>query len=241
MPARGVRRRRPAGVRRRTVTATVVLVVALLAGVVAFADQLRHPASGAGRVADSDILVDPRDETDCPDIDEVDRPGGVLTPPEEPLMATSEDLLRCADRYHGRRVRYRGEAVGEVLERGARAWVQLNDDVYHTPGGTLPHRRDYAGANSGVGARLPRDGAQEIASVGGPHRRGDTIMVVGRFYRALPDTADSMAIVVERVERIRAGGSIDDPLLADRRLAALALGVVAAIMVVGERVVTRRR
>lgn len=240
MPARGVQRRR-AGVRRRVVTATTVVVVMLLAGVFAFADQLRHPSSGDGRLAGPEVTGDPRDELDCPDFGDPDEPEGELVPGVVAVEVSSTDLLNCPDAYDGRLVRYTGEAVGELLRRRTHAWVQLNDDVYSTPGGTLPQRDDYAGANSGIGARLPRDAAEEITTVGGPHRHGDTVTVEGRFHRSMPATADAMAIEAEQVERVATGEPVRDPLLSDRRLVALALAVLAAVMVAGERMVARRR
>lgn len=228
-------RQRPHGVRRRMVSASVAVIIALLAGIFAFAGELRHPGLGDEVRVDAEATGDPRDAPACPP---VDRRGGLRA--EEAVAVSSRELLGCPAAYHGRRVRYVGEAVGEVLGRGDHAWVQLNDDAYHEAG-PLPHRPDYAGANSGVGVRLPAAPAERIARTGGPRRRGDVVVVEGRFHRAQPGTADAMVIDADRVERVAAGEPTPQPVLPDRRVAALTLGALAAAMVAAERLLARRR
>lgn len=233
--------RRPAGVRRRVVSASALVVVAVLAGVFAFANELRHPWIDDGELADAAVIGDPRDEVACPDSNELgEEAGDGPRLPDEPLDVDSGDLLACPRTYDGELVRYVGEPVGEVLQRRGRAWVQLNDDVYSQTA-PLPLRGDFAGINSGIGARLPANGAAAIDHVGGPRRRGDLIAVEGRFHRALPTTADTMAIDARRVQQLRPGEPIEHGVLADRRLAAITLGVLAVAMVFGERLVARRR
>lgn len=239
MSATGLRR--PAGVRRRVVSASAVVVVVVLVGVFAFANELRHPLTDDGELADADVIGDPRGEASCPVPDEPGRevdPGPAVS--GEPLTVSSNDLLSCPRAYDGKLVRYTGEPVGEVLERGDHAWVQLNDGAYSQTA-PLPLRPDFAGSNAGIGARLPEDGVEEITHVGGPRRRGDIVAVEGRFHRALPDTADTMAIDADRVQRLRSGERIEHRVLPDRRLAGITLGGLAAAMVLAERLVARRR
>lgn len=240
MTATGLRRR-PAGVRRRVVSASALVIVAVLIGVFAFANELRHPLTDAGELADPDVIGDPRDEIVCPDPDDLAADTGSGPPGSgSPPQVSSDELLDCPRAYDGRVVRYRGEPVGEVLPRGDHAWVQLNDGVYAQTN-PLPLRRDFAGSNSGVGVRLPAGGVGEIVHVGGPQRHGDLIEVEGRFHRVLPDTADTMAIDADRVQRVRGGEPIERRVLPDRQLAAITLGVLAVAMVLGERLVARRR
>lgn len=233
-PHRGVRRR-PAGVAGRRVTLSAVAVAVVLVGVFAFADELRHPLPGDGELINPEFASDPRDDVECP---QVARPGERQD--VEPLEVSSEELLSCPGSYDGRLVRYEGEAVGEVLERGDHAWVQLNDDVY-SEAAPLPQRTDYAGGNSGIAARLPAGGADAIRRTGGPHVRGDVVSVVGRFHRAMPTSAEAAVIDARRVQRVAAGEPIAAPVLTDRRVAAITLAVLAVAMVLGERVVARRR
>lgn len=240
MTATGLRRR-PAGVRRRVVSASALVIVAVLIGVFAFANELRHPLTDDGELAGADVIGDPRAEPDCPVPDELGgEPNTPPAGPAEPRDVSSDELLSCPRAFDGQLVRYVGEPVGEVLERRDHAWAQLNDDVY-SQSAPLPLRPDFAGNNAGIGVRLPARGVGEIVHVGGPERRGDLIAVEGRFHRSFPDTADTMAIDAHRVQRLRPGGPIEHRVLPDRRLAAITLGVLAAAMAVAERVVTRRR
>jgi hypothetical protein len=229
------RPRRPRGVRRRVVSASALVIIALLAGIFAFVGELRSPAPTGGAPVDTEAVPDPRTPINCPPADHRRALGA-----DEAVTVSSRALLACPDAYQGRRVRYTGEAVGEVLARGDHAWVQLNDGAYHETG-PLPHRPDYAGANSGIGVRLPAGGAERIHRTGGPERRGDVVAVEGRFHRALPDTADAMVIDADRVRRVSAGEPIAQPVRSERRIAALALGVLAAAMVAAERLIARRR
>lgn len=232
-------RRRPAGVAGRVVTLSAVAVAVVLVGVFAFAGELRHPLPGEGELVDPDLASDPRDDVECPEPDAVGEDGSPEAT-DEPVTVASDDLLLCPRTYDGRVVRYEGEAVGEVLERSDHAWVQLNDDAYSQTA-SLPRRPAHAGGNVGVGVRLPRDEADAIERVGGPSWRGDVLAVQGVFHRAMPDSADAMAIDARQVQRLTPSEPIDRPVLADRRIAAIALAMLAAAMVVAERVVTRRR
>lgn len=239
MTATGLRRR-PAGVRRRVVSASALVIVGVLMGVFAFANELRHPLTDDGELARG-VIADPRAEPDCPVPDELgDEPETPRAGPTEPREVASTELLSCPRAFDEQLVRYVGEPVGEVLERRDHAWVQLNDGVY-SQSAPLPLRPDFAGSNTGIGVRLPARGVGEIVHVGGPERRGDLIAVEGRFHRSLPDTADTMAIDAHRVQRLRPGGPIEHRVLPDRRLAAITLGVLAAAMVLAERLVARRR
>ncbi len=231
--------RRPAGVRRRVVSASALVVVAVLAGVFAFANELRHPLTDDGQLAEPEVIGDPREEITCPERDDLEADADPR-PPDRPLEVASGDLLTCPRVYDGELVRYVGEPVGEVLRRRGHAWVQLNDDVYSQTA-PLPRRSDFAGNNSGIGVRLPAGGADKIDHVGGPSHRGDRVVVEGRFHRTLPATADTMAIDARRVRQLRPGGPIERRVLPDRQLAAVTLGVLAAAMVLGERLVARRR
>lgn len=233
--------RRPAGVRRRVVSASAVVVVAVLAGVFAFANELRHPLTDDGQLAEPEVIGDPREQAACSEPDDVG-PDAETAPAasDEPVEVSSGALLACPRTYDGKLVRYVGEPVGEVLQRGSHAWVHLNDDVYSQTA-PLPRRPDFAGNNSGIGVRLPANGAAAIDHVGGPSHRGDRIVVEGRFHRTLSATADTMAIDAQRVRQLRPGGPIERRVLADRQLAAAALGVLAVAMVLGERLVARRR
>ncbi|CAN5121871.1 hypothetical protein BH20ACT9_BH20ACT9_09630 [soil metagenome] len=220
----------------------VLAGVALLAGlgaVVGLAESLRRPLPASV----PDVVeppADPRAAVSCPPAREDEtrrRAGGA----RRPRLVTSNELFDCPDRHNGRRVRYRGEVVGAVLERDGGAWVQLNDDAYAGALGPLPAHRDYRGGNAGIGVWLPAELAGRIRYVGGPRFRGDVLAVVGRFHRVDAATGEVTIVRAERGSVARRGKAFVDPFRADRGVAAVLLGALAAAAVVAERRVGRTR
>lgn len=232
-------------VRRRRVLAGTALALALLAGLLALADGLRHPPSaGDPPVEDEAAAADPRVPLDCPEPtpDEArERPPATLAPRGEPVDVTSTELLNCPEHYDRRTVRYRGEAIGGLLPRRDGTWVQVNDDVYAGPVGPLPAHRQYHGGNTGVGVRLPRGLAEQITTLGGPQTRGDLIEVVGVFRRVDPGSRVVTVVHADSLRVIRAGSRHPDPPMQNRQIAAGALAVLAVAMGTTQRVVAQRR
>lgn len=232
-------------VRRRRVLAGTAIALALLAGLVALAEGLRHPPSGGHPpVADGAAAGDPRVPLDCPEPtpgEARERAPSTIAPRGEPVEVTSTELLNCPEHYDRRIVRYQGEVIGGLLPRRDGTWVQVNDDVYAGPVGPLPGHRQYHGANSGVGVRLPHGLAEEITTVGGPHARGDRIEVVGVFRRVDPGSREVTVVHADSLAVTQAGRRHPDPPLGDRRIAAGVLAVLAVAMAVTERVMARRR
>ncbi len=115
-------------------------------------------------------------------------PGEVRCPTDftEPLEVSSSELFDCPRLYDGALVHYRGEVVAGVLERGQRAWVHLNDDVYALQAGPLADHRTALGGNAGIAVSIPIEVAEAITFTGGATARGDIIEVTGRFLRADP-------------------------------------------------------
>lgn len=79
---------------------------------------------------------------------------------------SSTELIEKAKEYDGQIVSFQGEAVGEVMRRGAFAWVNVND-----------------GANA-LGIWLPYQLASAITFTGGYKASGDIIEIRGTFHRA---------------------------------------------------------
>jgi hypothetical protein len=232
--------RRP--IPRRRVAADGLGIVAFLAAVFAAGEALRHPYTQASDHPEAQIDgSDPRDELVCPDPQP--REGQRRTPDIEataPVRVTSNELFDCPEAYDGRKVVYRGEVVGALLDRGVGVWSQLNDDVYAELLGPLPAHRDYRGGNAGVGVLLPHGAVDLVSFIGGPQTRGDVLEVEGTFHRVDP-TGEVAVIHADAAERMADGEPFPDPPLADRRWAAWLAIIVALALVVTERVVAQRR
>jgi hypothetical protein len=230
--------RRP--VARLRVLAGFALALALLVGLGAATELLRHPPPDGGPIAPPDD-GDVRDEVVCPDPpprEGVDR--------DEPDLAgvpevSSGDLLDCPQTFDGAIVRYSGEVVGAVLRRRDGAWLQLNDDVYAEALGPLPAHRDYRGGNAGIGVFVERDLADDIAFVGGPAAQGDIVGVVGVYHRVDAVSGEVAVIRPITAEISLPGRPFEHAPLRDRRLVALLLAPIAGGLVLLERVLAGRR
>lgn len=206
--------------------------IAVVVGLVAGLEQLRHPHPVGGPVENTltEPGGDPRIPVRCPEPPpREDEPAEDTeeSPPEPPAgPVTSSELYDCPTNFDGRVVRYRGEAVGAILRRADGAWLQLNDDVYAGDAGPLPAHRDFRGGNAGVGVFVPHDVADQIVWVGGPRARGDILEVVGRFYRV--DASSEVAVIhVTTGEVVENGfGRTEEPLVG-RQVAALSAALVA--------------
>lgn len=216
-------------VRRRSVALGVVCAAVALAALLGGIELLRHPLP-AGTVILTEDAGDPRLAITCTEM-----------PDEGVVRATSADLDDCARDHDGRTVRFQGEVIGAVLERGRGAWVQLNDDPYADTLGPLPVHRALRGGNSGVGALLDPSAVELIDGAGGPGVRGTVLEVVGTFHLVEPVSREVAVIVVDEARRIRPAEPFERTPLADRRLAALVLATLAAGAVVIERVIAARR
>jgi hypothetical protein len=231
-------------VSRWKVLAGFVVLVGAVAGIVAVTEALRYPhPTGSAVTAPGgrpEPVSDPRIPVACDaplPREGLSRVGGETEP--EPATVTSSQLYDCPQQYDGTRVRYRGEVVGAVLRRSGGAWVHLNDDVYADTIGPLPSHRDFRGGNAGVGVFVSAEMANSISAVGGPTMRGDVLEVVGTFHRV--DTSGEVAIIRAAGATRTPGKPLERPSLPVRRVVAIVLAVLTALVVIVERRATRDR
>ena len=186
-------------------------------------------------------------ELDAPAQEAALAPGAVVCPapgelPEGPdaLTVASAQLIDCPDVYDGRRLAYQGEVVGAVLQRGERAWVQLNDDPYGLALGPLPAHRTTVGGNSGLAVSVPIEVARSIEHVGDHDQRGDVLSVVGTFRRADPADGGGPTIQADAARVAVEGARISHP-LSTRRAATAGLFAAVTAFVGFRTWVARRR
>lgn len=167
---------------------------------------------------------------------------GLEVPPATPLVecddvrpsadavTSSAQLLECPAEFDGQRIRFRGEAVSHLLERGAFTWAQLNDDVYGLDLGPVEVHHQPLGSNSSMAVALTTDAADLIRNLGGSRRRGDVVEVVGTFRVAAALDQGGTAIVADEVVLLRSGGPLDVPPAAAQRVTAVVLLLVTAAL-----------
>lgn len=113
---------------------------------------------------------------------------------EEPLRVSSSGLLNNTFVYDGREVVYSGEAVGDVMERGDYAWVNVNDGNY------------------AVGVYAPSELLKELTVLGDYNHRGDMIEVTGVFHRACREHGGDFDIHAKSVRLVARGYTDEHPL-----------------------------
>lgn len=123
----------------------------------------------------------------------------------EPVPVSSGTLHGCPERFDGRRVVVVGEAVGDLLGRGDRRWVQVNDDAYATAGPLSAHGRPL-GTNSGVAVLLPA--GRNPSVLGGPDRWGDLVEVVGIFHTTAAEDQGGPAVIAQEMTVLERGRTV---------------------------------
>ena len=105
------------------------------------------------------------------------------------------ELIDEAKDYDGHVIKFRGEAIGNILYRGSYAWVNVSD-----------------ANNSAIGIWMSADTARKISFLGHYGMRGDTLLVTGTFNRACPDHGGDPDIHADTVTIINSGSKTDIPL-----------------------------
>lgn len=127
---------------------------------------------------------------------------------------SSNDLISNARQYDGQEVTYRGQVIGEIMRRGANAWVNVSD-----------------GANAiGIWADIYL--VEDIAYAGAYQVRGDTVLVTGTFHRACFEHGGALDIHARNIDIITPGRN--EPEIPDNSkimTAALLLGVLVLVWI----------
>lgn len=168
-------------------------------------------------------------------------PAGAVGRTPAPGRVTSRQLVECPDLFDGRRVTYVGEVVGDVLRRGGGAFVLVNDDRYALGQGPLPAAGEPAGGNSGISVWLEGDLADLVTRPGGPGVRGDVLAIQGVVHRTDPADGGGLTIRAREARVLDGAREVPVPVHAGHVAVAAGLALLAAVAVVAERIVARRR
>jgi hypothetical protein len=145
---------------------------------------------------------------------------------------TVADLLADPEAY--REVVVRGELVGDFGRRGdGTVWTQLNGDAYaEAPllaGGSL------AGANVGIGVRIPADVWPELDQPGGYRARGPLVELAGVWRYHDPDRGGESYLDVTSLE------VLEPPLALEEDMDWLPLGLGAGFLALAAAVGLAKR
>jgi len=152
------------------------------------------------------------------------RADGVNAPAAEAASVPFATLLECAASFDGAEVIFAGEAIGQAMERGAMAWVNLAD------------------SGGAIGVWMGAEAAASIRTLGSYSFRGDELLVRGTFHRACGEHGGDMDIHAEAIDLVRPGERVAHPLDPTRLAiaAALSLAAIAAMLLLWARDARRR-
>jgi hypothetical protein len=149
-----------------------------------------------------------------------------------PLVSSGE-LVENAKEWDGKRVVFEGEAIGDVMVRGAVGWLHVNDDAYAElpiPAGGTPQ-----GYNSGHAVLAPASEAAKVTMFGSYRARGDIVRVTGTFRAADPEHGGDMLIEADRIDVLEPGFAIVREVPRWKLLLLAVLAVVAGAVGVAYR------
>jgi hypothetical protein len=99
----------------------------------------------------------------------------------------SDELIKNAQAYDGKPVVFEGEAVGEVMRRGAHAWVNLHD-----------------GKNA-IGIWMPLSFTGDIGYTGSYKAKGDWLEATGIFRKSCPEHGGDLDIHAHSLRKVNVG------------------------------------
>jgi hypothetical protein len=130
------------------------------------------------------------------------------------LAVTSDELINKAKEYDKKEVVYTGEIVGDIMQRGQYAWINVSD-----------------GSNA-VGIWLSYDQTKQIKYKGSYDFIGDTIKVTGIFNRACAEHGGDFDIHAKKIEVIKEGHRVIRGINYQKFYIAAGLFVLALFLVI---------
>jgi hypothetical protein len=138
---------------------------------------------------------------------------------------TSAQLVEHPKSYDGLTVTFTGEAIGEVMVRGAYAWIHLNDDAYEER--NVEEGAKLGGYNSGMAVYLPADLTSKVDTYGDYKHEGSIVQITGTFNDACKEHGGDMDIHATSLKVLVPGHVVVDPVLPWKVWLALVLVALA--------------
>lgn len=142
-------------------------------------------------------------------------------------VVTTTDLVEHMDKYDGKVVTVRGEAIGDLMVRGTHAWITVNDDEYAIR--SLQEHGNFRGlSNMGIGVWVPESEGRKIEVFGGYKNKGSTVRLTGIFHRACDQHGGDTDIHADRVDVLVQGHPFRMRLDRPELIMVVVLGIVIA-------------
>jgi len=118
------------------------------------------------------------------------------------------DLIENSKKINNSKISLKGEAIGEVMNRGEFSWVNISD------------------GSTAMGIWVDSRQAQIIKNYGKYGYKGDIVQVDGTFNRACAEHGGDMDVHVSSVKVIETGGSLSIPISNSKKAIASILTVI---------------
>ncbi|MEW5803514.1 MAG: DNA-binding protein [bacterium] len=102
-------------------------------------------------------------------------------------LLSSDTLINQSNRLDGQTVQFRGEVVGDIMDRGAYCWINVND------------------GSQALGIYCPTSMVKSIRFIGDYKQNGDTVEVSGIFHKACKQHGGELDIHAESLKIIQTG------------------------------------
>jgi len=136
----------------------------------------------------------------------------LTTSSAQPISST--DLINNAKLYDGKLVSYEGEIIGDVMKRGANAWININD------------------AENAIGVWVSAFLLKGIIYTGSYKSFGDKVEVTGVFNRACPEHGGDLDIHAQLLRKVNPGRMRPEKLNPDKRnQAIILLGLLISVWI----------
>jgi len=132
-----------------------------------------------------------------------------------PIQASTvkiNDLVEKAKEYDGKTITLEAEAIGEVLERGEYAWININDK------------------SNAIGVYIPIAEAKKITFFGDYAHTGDTVVITGVMHNACVEHGGELDVHAEKITIVRVGSYTNRPVNVVKIASFGVLALLAALL-----------
>ncbi len=123
------------------------------------------------------------------------------------------DLVENSIKYDNTEITVHGEAIGEILERGAYSWVNILDST------------------NSIGIWIKTEDAEKIKFFGDYKHKGDIVQIKGIFNRACSEHGGDVDIHCANIEIMQSGYIIQEKLSSTKIKIAIALMFLALTII----------
>lgn len=128
---------------------------------------------------------------------------------------TINQLIENTAKYDNLVVTVEGEVIGEALERGDFAWINLNDTT------------------NAIGIWLKLSDTKQLQYYGDYGHSGDIVKITGKFSRACSEHGGDFDIHCSRIEVVEKGWIVSEIVSSNKIMTTVVLSIIASILLAG--------